>query len=88
MMAATSIGALSATNEVKGDEVNREYIRRICDYDPDFAKHLEAVHSRHFLQIVCARVCRLLIHYPRQALHCLRQGGFNFLRAEIHRARG
>ena len=87
MIAATSIGALSATNEVKGDEVNREYIRRICDYDPIFAKQMAAVHSRHLPQIACARICRLLFHYPRQALHCLRQGGFNFLKAEIRRAR-
>ena len=88
MIAATSIGALSATNEAKGDEVNREYIRRICDYDPDFAKHLESVHSRHLLQIACARVCRLLFHYPRQAIYCLRFGGFNFLKAEVRRGRG
>jgi hypothetical protein len=87
MIAATSIGALSATNEAKDDAVNREYIRRICDYDTKFAKHLESVHSRHLLQIVCARICRLLFHYPRQALYCLRLGGFNFLKAEVRRAR-
>ncbi len=88
MIAATSIGALSATNEVKGDEVNREYIQRIGNYDPNFAKQLYAVHSRHLPQIVCARVCRLLFHYPRQALNCLKHGGLNFVKAEVRRARG
>ncbi len=88
MIAATSIGALSATNEVNGDKVNREYIRRICDHDPDFAKLLDTVYSRHFHQIACARLSRLLFHYPRQALFCLTHGGFNFLKAELRRLRG
>ena len=87
MIAATSIEALSATNEVNGDEVNRAFIRRIRDFDPPFARQMDAAYSRHRFQIACARLFRLLVHYPRQTVYCLKQGGIGFLKAEIRRTR-
>jgi hypothetical protein len=87
MIAATTIGALSATNETHGDEVNREYIRRIRKFDPAFAAIMDETYRKNRLQIAFARTIRALIHYPRQAAYCLRQGGFGFLKAEIKRNR-
>ena len=87
MIAATSIDALSATNETNGDEVNRNYIRRIREFDPPFAAIMDETYRRNRLKISFARVIRTLIHYPRQAIYCLRHGGLRFLKAEIKRNR-
>lgn len=87
MIAATSIGALSATNESNGDQVNRDYIRRIRDFDPAFAAVMDKTYRRHRAQIVLSRSIRALVHYPRQAVYCLRHGGFGFLKAELNRLR-
>ncbi len=80
---AGTVGALSAINESEGDQVNREYIQRICDADPDFAHRLTSVHRAHWPQIICARLMRLAVHYPRQAFYCLKAGGVGFLTAEV-----
>ena len=88
MLAATSIGALSATNESDGDKVNREYIRRVCEFDGSFADRMTEVYRKHRIGIALARALRVLVHYPCQTAYCLRHGGLGFLKAEIRRTRG
>ena len=87
MISATSIGALSATNESGGDQVNRDYIRRIRAFDPEFAALMDGVYRKFRFQIAMARGVRALVHYPRQAAYCLLHGGLGFLKAEIKRNR-
>lgn len=87
MIAATAVGALSATNETNGDEVNRVYIKRIREFDPSFAAIMDETDRKHHLSISFARVTRTLVHYPRQVAYCLRHGGFGFLKAELNRLR-
>lgn len=88
MLAATSIGALSATNESDGDKVNREYIRRVCEFDGAFADSMAEAYRKHRVEIALARAIRAFVHYPCQAVYCLRHGGLRFLKAEIRRNRG
>lgn len=87
MIAATAIGALSATNERNCDAVNIGYIGRIREFDPGFAATMDESCRRHRIRIALARAFRALVHYPLQAAYCLRHGGLGFLRAEIERSR-
>ena len=80
---AGTIDALCAINEVDGDKVNLENIRRIMDYDPEFARTLSDIASRNKLQTLLSVVGRYLFHYPRQAFYCLRTGGWRFLCSQI-----
>lgn len=81
--AAGAIDALCAINEVDGDKVNLENIRRIMEYDPEFEHTLSEVASRNRIRTILSRTERYLIHYPRQVLYCLRTGGWRFLRNQI-----
>ena len=81
--AAGTIDALCAINEADGDKVNIENIRRIMDYDPEFERTLSEIASRNRIRTALSLAERLLIHYPRQALYCLRVGGWRFLRSQI-----
>ena len=82
--AGWSVGALSATNEIHGDKVNRENIRRLMEFDPVFAEKLSEIADRSRLRTALSLAGRYLIHYPRQTLHCLRAGGWGFLRNQIN----
>lgn len=80
---ATTVGALSSINEVDGDKVNLRNLRNLLDFDPSLEERMIEIYSRHRLQILLCRVCRLLFWYPRQAYWCLSQVGFRFLIGEI-----
>ena len=80
---AGTIGALCALNEADGDKVNRENIQRLMDFDPAFADKLSEIADRNRLRTAFSLAGRYLIHYPRQALYCLRIGGWRFLRSQI-----
>lgn len=81
--AASAIDALCAINEINGDQVNRENIQRIMDYDQDFKQKLSAIADQNRLSTRISLLERFLIHYPRQIIYCLRVGGWRFLRSQI-----
>lgn len=81
--AAGTIDALCAINEVNGDQVNLENIRRIMDCDPEFKCTLSEIASRNRIRTALSLAGRYLIHYPRQVFFCFRTGGWRFLRSQI-----
>lgn len=81
--AGWSVGALSAINETHGDKVNRENIRRLMEFDPSFAKKLSTIADHNRLRTAFSLAGRYLIHYPRQAIHCLRTNGLRSLLSQI-----
>lgn len=81
--AAGTIDALCAINEVNGDQVNRENILRLMDFDPAFADKLSEIANRNRFRTALSLAERFLIHYPRQILYCLRVGGWRFLHSQI-----
>lgn len=85
MGSVATIDALSAVNETDGDKVNRESLKRIADFDPDFASLINAALKRNRLSIFFARIIRFIFHYPRQIAFCLKYGGLGFLKAELRR---
>lgn len=85
MGSVATIDALSAVNETDGDKVNRESLKRIAAYDPDFSSFINAALKRNHLSIFFARIIRFIFHYPRQIAFCLKYGGLGFLKAELRR---
>lgn len=82
---ATSTGALSAINEVDGDRKNMEQLCNILEAYPDIEAELSKDFRQKAATIGWLRLRRFCLHYPRQIVYCLRQGGLRFMKAEIRR---
>lgn len=80
---ATTVGALSAINEVDGDRVNLQSIRNLLDFDPVLEEKMLASCHKHRFGIALCRLWRYLSWYPRQVLWCLRKEGLGFLKTEL-----
>jgi hypothetical protein len=85
---ATSTDALSAINETDGDRKNMDLLRATLDHFPEIEAELLSSYCRESRTIALLRLRRFCLHYPRQIIYCLGNGGLRFLISEIRRAVG